>query len=82
MKLVMKGNKQLRISDDRLNDMLRAGYSEVDERTGKVLTPAAEPKLDALKKENAAIKAANKELAAQVEALAAHVKELEATGKK
>lgn len=35
MKLVQRGNKQLRVEDDRLEDMLRDGYVEVDKRTGK-----------------------------------------------
>lgn len=35
MKLVQRENKQLRVEDDRLGDMLLAGYVEVDERTGK-----------------------------------------------
>lgn len=35
MKLVQRDNKQLRVEDDRLEEMLRAGYVEVDRRTGK-----------------------------------------------
>lgn len=72
MKLVQRGNKQLRVADDRLEDMLKAGYIELDEKTGKpVRPPAAKTEADALRKENAALKKENKELAARVEALTA-----------
>jgi len=72
MKLVQRGNKQLRVADDRLEDMLKAGYIELDGKTGKpVRAPAARTELDALRKENAALKKENKELAAQLEALTA-----------
>ena len=42
MKLVQMGNKQLRVEDDRLEDMLRDGYVEVDMRTGKPVTAKQE----------------------------------------
>lgn len=72
MKLVQKGNKQLRVADDHLKDMLAAGYSEVDEKTGKpVALPDKEDGSSALKKENAALRKENKALKAQVEELAA-----------
>lgn len=35
MKLVQRGNRQLRVADECLEDMLRAGYVEVDDKTGK-----------------------------------------------
>ena len=77
MKTVQKGNKQLRVADDRLEDMLKAGYVEVDEKTGKpVNVPAKETDAAALKKENAALKKENKDLRAQVEGLAEQVKAL------
>lgn len=69
MKMVMKGNKQLRVEDDRVEEMLAVGFCEVDAKTGKVLR---EPKQDALaelkneikdlKKENAALKKENEAL--------------------
>ena len=72
MKTVQKGNKQLRVADDRLEDMLKSGYVEVDGKTGKpVNIPAKEENAAALKKENAALKKENKELRAQIEALSA-----------
>ena len=39
MRLVQRGNKQLRVEDDRVEDMLRDGYVEVDSRTGKPIVP-------------------------------------------
>ncbi|MDE6589969.1 MAG: hypothetical protein K2K53_06435, partial [Oscillospiraceae bacterium] len=67
MKTVQKGNKQLRVTDDRLEDMLKSGYVEVDGKTGKpVNAPAKESDAAALRKENAALKKENKELKAQV----------------
>lgn len=63
MKTVQKGNKQLRVSDDRLEDMVKSGYVEVDEKTGKpVSTAAREDSAAALKRENAALKKENKAL--------------------
>lgn len=82
MKLVQKGNRQLRIQDDQLENLLAAGYTEVDEKTGKILKK--EPKDDvkalkadntALKKANADLTAANKELTAQVETLTKQLEE-------
>lgn len=74
MKTVQRGNKQLRVADDRLEDMVKSGYVEVDERTGKpVNVPAKEADAAALKKENGALKKENKDLRAQVEALTAQV---------
>ncbi|MCI5679677.1 MAG: hypothetical protein MR278_06860 [Bacteroidales bacterium] len=69
MKMVMKGNKQLRVADERVDDMLAAGFCEVDSKTGKVLR---EPKQDAmaeLKKENKALEKENKALEKENEAL-------------
>ena len=56
MKLVQKGNRQLRIQDDQLENMLAAGYTEVDEKTGKLLKKEPKDALNALKKENDALK--------------------------
>lgn len=80
MKIVQRGNKQLRVSDDRLEDMLKAGYVEIDEKTGKpVEVDTPDDKADkALKKENAALKKENEELKAKVDEL---TEKLEAAGK-
>lgn len=69
MKLVQKGNKQLRIADDQLASYLSKGYDEVDQKTGELIRKEPEDELKALKKENAALKKANKELTEQLEAL-------------
>lgn len=69
MKLVQKGNRQLRVQEDRLEAMLAAGYTEVDEKTGKRLTKKPVDEAAVLKKENAALKKANKELCEKLEAL-------------
>lgn len=75
MKLVQKGNRQLRIQDVQLENMLAAGYTEVDEKTGKLLKKEPKDALSALKKENDALKKdietlkkANLDLAEQLEA--------------
>lgn len=71
MKIVQKGNKQLRIADERLDEMLLRGYSEVDQKTGKLIAKK-DPKTDKiedLEKENAKLKKENKALKEQVEAL-------------
>ena len=71
MKIVQKANKQLRVSDDRLQEMLNRGYDEVNEKTGKVVKKHAADDVKALKEENATLKKLNKELTAQLEALTA-----------
>lgn len=76
MKTVQRGNKQLRVADDRLKDMLAVGYIEIDEKTGKpITTPEAADGIAALKKENAALKKENKALKARVEELTAQPQE-------
>lgn len=77
MKTVQRANRQLRVADDRLTDMLAAGYAEIDEKTGK---PIAVPTVEsddtaALKKENAALKKENKALKARVKALTEKAKQ-------
>lgn len=64
MKTVQRGNKQLRVADDRLEDMLKAGYMEVDGKTGKAKNVPASSTTDAaaLKKENKALKEENRAL--------------------
>lgn len=63
MKIVQRGNRQLRVADGRLEEMLKAGYTQVDEKTGQLMErPAKEDGVKALKKENDALKKANKAL--------------------
>lgn len=71
MKLVQKGNRQLRIQDDRLEAMLAAGYTEVDQKTGKLLKKEPVDELKKLKKENAELKKVIEELTAQIAELTA-----------
>lgn len=56
MAVVQKGNKQLRVAEEKVKDMLLNGYVEVDEKTGKVLREAKTDELKALKKENKELK--------------------------
>ena len=69
MKIVQKGNKQLRIADDQLTNYEEKGYSEIDQKTGKPVAKEPTDEVKALKKENAALKKANKELTEQLGAL-------------
>ena len=71
MKIVQKGNKQLKVAAERLDEMLDRGFAEVDQKTGKLITKK-DPKADkiaALEKENAELKKLNKSLQEQVETL-------------
>ncbi len=76
MKTVQRGNKQLRVADDRLEELCGAGYVEVDEKTGRPVEVAASDAGDALKKENAALKKENRELRAQAKELTRQVEAL------
>ena len=61
MKLIQKGNKQLRVDDVHATALIAtAGYVEIDEKTGKPVAVNGSEK--DLKKENAALKKENKEL--------------------
>ena len=71
MKIVQKGNKQLRIADDQLTNYEAKGYAEIDEKTGKPIAKEPVDEVKALKKENSALKKVNKELTEQLEALTA-----------
>lgn len=65
MKIVQKGNKQLKIADERLDEMLSRGFAEVDQKTGKLIA-----KKDPKAEEIAALKRENKALKEKLEALA------------
>ena len=67
MKIVQKGNRQLKIPDEQLSSYLGKGYALVDEKTGKLIQK--ESKEAVLRRENAALKAENKSLREQLEAL-------------
>ena len=68
MKIVQKGNKQLRVADERLDEMLNRGFVEVDQKTGKLLKKDPKDELTALKKENAVLKKEIQTLKEQLEA--------------
>lgn len=68
MKIVQKGNKQLRIHDERLKEMQLRGFEEIDPKTGKPIKKAPKDEMAALKKENAALKKENDELKKQLAA--------------
>lgn len=69
MKLVQKGNKQLRVADDQLANYLAKGYDEIDQKTGKPIQKEPVDDVKALKKENSALKKVNKELTEKIAAL-------------
>ena len=67
--IVQKGNKQIRVADDRLADMQARGFVQVDEKTGKLMKKEPADEIKSLKKENAALKKENKELAEKLAAV-------------
>lgn len=76
MKLMMRGNKQLWISDSQQEAMEKQGYVEIDEKTGK---PVKTIPGDAdLKKENAALQKENKRLETKVKELESEIQALKA----
>ena len=69
MKMVMKGNKQLRVADERVEEMLAVGFCEVDAKTGKILREPKQDALAELKKENKTLKKENEALKKENETL-------------
>ena len=71
MKLIQRGNRQLRVDDVRAAELLKAGYVEVDEDTGKPIKVETEQEKaeKAIKAENEALKAENAALKEQLAAL-------------
>ena len=79
MKLMQKGNKQLRVADERADELIKSGYVEIDQKTGQPVR--VEPKPDdkdsiikaleadnaELKKENLSLKDRVNELTVQLE---------------
>lgn len=68
MKIVQKGNKQLRIADERLDEMLRRGFVEIDQKTGKPINKTTKDEMAELKKENAMLKKKVQSLTEQLSA--------------
>ena len=74
MKLLQKANRQLRVNDDaRADELIKAGYVEIDEKTGKPVKGAEDKGDKDLKKEIAALKKENKALQEQVADLIAQL---------
>lgn len=69
MKIVQKGNKQLRVADDQLSNYLSKGYVEIDQKTGKPIVKEPVDETKALKREITALKKENKELTEKLAAL-------------
>ena len=71
MKLIQKGNRQLRVDDVRADELLKAGYVEIDKATGKpiIVETEAQKAEKALKAENEALKKENESLKAQLSKL-------------
>ena len=82
MKMVMKGNKQLRVPDERVDALLDQGFCEVDPKSGKVLRKAKakdedlQEKISELEKENKKLKAELAKAEKEVEALKAENEKL------
>ena len=68
MKIVQKGNKQLRVADERLDEMLRRDFVEIDQKTGKPINKTPKDELAELKKENAMLKKKVQSLTEQLDA--------------
>lgn len=79
MKMVMKGNKQLRVEDDRVEEMLAVGFCEVDAKTGKILREPKQGALTELKNEIKDLKKENAVLKKENEALKKAAKEQQGT---
>lgn len=79
MKMVMKGNKQLRVEDDRVEEMLAVGFCEVDAKTGKILRESKQDALTELKNEIKDLKKENAALKKENEALKKAAKEQQGT---
>lgn len=69
MKFVQKGNRQLRIDDLALDSMLKAGYVEIDEKTGKPINVPEKDDPEALKKEIKSLRKENKALKEKLDSL-------------
>ncbi len=82
MKTVMRSNKQLRVADDRLAEMRRRGFVEVDPKTGAAIPTEAKTAAEALEAENAALREENTALKTRLETLQAQLAGSAAQGAK
>ena len=60
---------QLRVADERVEEMLAVGFCEVDAKTGKILREPKQDALAELKKENKTLKKENEALKKENETL-------------
>ena len=74
MKYVLKGNRQLTISDEMLDHYLNEGYSEIDSN-GKVVQRGADTTPEGMAKERKRLEKANAKLEKENEALKAKLTE-------
>ena len=81
MKMVMKGNKQLRVPDERVEAMLEQGFCEVDPKSGKVLRKA-KGKDEAMQEKAAELEKENKKLKAELAKAEKEVEALKAENEK
>lgn len=75
MKLIQKGNRQLRVDDVRAAELIKAGYVEIDRETGKPIVVETEAQKaekalrlehEALLQENETLKQENEQLKAEI----------------
>ena len=73
MKLIQKGNRQLLVDDVRAEQLIKAGYVEIDRETGKpiVVETEAQKAERAMRLENEALKQENEQLKAEIAKLTA-----------
>lgn len=70
MKLLQKANRQLRVEDDiRADELIKAGYVELDKKTGKPIKGADTKNDKDLKKKLDELEKENQELREQLDAL-------------
>lgn len=74
-KVVQKGNKQLTINDDKINDYLEIGFSEVNEK-GKIVQAGKATTLKDVQAENNTLKAELSKVNAENEKLKAELESL------
>lgn len=76
MAIVEKGNKVLRISDEKIEEYLKMGYCQIDEN-GKVKRKSTAMTLDGLKQEIEALVLENKKLKTENTKLKKELKKVE-----
>lgn len=75
MPKVVKKNKQLQVSEEKLDEFLALGYNQIDEN-GKVVKSGKPTTLPAYQEENRRLKAENTKLNKEVDKLKKEISEL------